>query len=105
MNEPEPERTTGERSYGRRFLEELQSLVGPSAGLDYATIQKLKTADREGTIAVLRGRCGGLSYAAIQAIRRSEPEELARRLHAERLMAAAGLSSSVFQAGMGLFGF
>ena len=54
MNEPEPERTTGERSYGRRFLEELQSLVGPSAGLDYATIQKLKTADREGTIAVLR---------------------------------------------------
>ncbi|MCA8981156.1 MAG: hypothetical protein H6831_00550 [Planctomycetes bacterium] len=76
-----------EQTYGRRFLDAWKRYASTLAQFDYATIQEMKSADRERFIELLRGRTFALPYATIQLIRDSEPEEVARVMHVRALQA------------------
>lgn len=69
------------RPFGARFVEALHRETGSRAVLPYATIQRLKSADREATVRALRETCSSLaSYELLQRLRRDQPEEVARWL-------------------------
>lgn len=70
----------GEATYGQRFLNAMKGMTGSSAGFNYANLQKIKAADREELIVILRQEGVSWTYAALQQIREMEPEALAQRV-------------------------
>ena len=78
------------RTYGTRFIDRLKSLSSLSS-MRYADIQRIKGADREGMIQILRRRYSTMPYALIRAIRDREPEDVAEGLHRDRQMMLAFL--------------
>ncbi len=71
-----------EPSFGARFLDEYKRLGGKMLPFEYATLQELRRADREGLIRTLRTTQNPpMSHATIQRIRSVEaPQDLARDL-------------------------
>ncbi len=65
-----------EAGYGERFLRRLREAPW-APPLRYAWIQRLREADREGVIRLLRELDVHLPYAMIQAVRELGPEEAA----------------------------
>ncbi len=70
--------TTDDLPYGARFLQAWKRYSGSLGSFAYADIQRMKAADCEAFIAVLRERSSMLPYATIQLLRECEPEEAAR---------------------------
>lgn len=66
--------------FGARLLAALRREGLPVSSYSYAQIQKLKEADREGVIAIMRKRNFTMSHALIQRLRKEEPEDIARMM-------------------------
>jgi hypothetical protein len=74
---------------------------GGLPGWSFATVQRLKRADREEAIRILRAEHPLLSWSAIQRLRREAPEELARGIRQDAQARAAVLvASSLLWAGL-----
>ncbi|MEZ6003731.1 MAG: hypothetical protein R3F33_06055 [Planctomycetota bacterium] len=74
--------------YGARLLAALRRYGMGFAGLKYAEVQALKTADREEVIRLLSHRGMGLTYSAKQILRNEEPEQVALMMRQDQVTRA-----------------
>ena len=79
---------TDDLPYGARFLDAWKRYSGTLSSFGYADIQRMKSADREAFIKILRERNSMLPYATIQLLRECDPEEAARALHLRAMQSA-----------------
>jgi hypothetical protein len=83
MNSPE-------KPFGGRLYEELKKLSAASLlSADYATIQRLKQADRPTTVKMFYGS----GYETIQRLKTDEPEAVARYLVSQAKASAGAVAS------------
>jgi len=87
---------TVERTYGSRFLDAWKRYSTTLGSFDYAVIQRMKAAEREEFLALLRERSRSLPYATIQLIRECDPEEAARVMHAQAMQASGSADISLW---------
>ena len=74
--------------YGTRFLNALRLFGMPTSFLKYDELQRLKVAERDEAITILRGKQFGLTYAQIQQLKRLDPEAAAERFAIQAQLAA-----------------
>lgn len=77
--------------FGAQLLDALKLMTGSVGNFDYATIQRLKTADREEVIRIFGSK---LSYAAKQQLRTLRAEDIAANIVRERQAAAAAVMAT-----------
>lgn len=88
------EDSSPDATYGAELLEALKRAGHASrvtSRMDYAAIQKLKAADRQGTAKLFRGS----DYVLIQEIKTKSPEEVVELIERQAAQQARAAASSV----------
>ncbi len=83
-----PPDSDSEIPFGAAVLQAIREAGLGNIRLDYATIQKLKVADRAETIRILRSASANMPYATIQRLKKDSPEQIAQHFFIQYQLAA-----------------